>query len=369
MASETTKQEVQVQLTSRADTSGFSQFEGASDRLVASKNRQAQANALLVDSERRVRTNLIDTVSSFANAKDSTQALAGAVTHLSEVFNIGFAGAVIAGVGAALVSAFDKGEEALKSMGEELDRQLESAGDLLEEIQGIKQTAERREGKALGKEEKEDQAKNAQLQNPGFFATVAIGAEKLFGLGSGATNFAADRQKEESLRQTILESAGALAAKNEEIKLNSGQVKGFSDRKPEENLSQAAFRSLVENADIDDEIKKKRAKDAQEAAARTARTEEEADRKAEEEKARQAREDGRDERAQASERRVTGYKVSLHDYAGAQRQEGGGGRAYSTIIVDPVVTEARKTNQLLAEINGNLKANTAAAKAPPLLAA
>ena len=107
------EENVKVDLKSTADTSGFEKFESSYNSLRAAKLSHANANGAFVDSERRVRTNLVDLVGGLSNARDGMDATAAVVQHLSEVFKVGFVGTVIAGVGAAIVEQFAKADEAI----------------------------------------------------------------------------------------------------------------------------------------------------------------------------------------------------------------------------------------------------------------
>ena len=91
------EENVKVDLQSSADTTGFEKFEASYNSLAAAKQENIRANGIFSDSERRVRVNLADLVTGLGGAQDGTQALSLAVGHLSEVFELGFAGGFFLG--------------------------------------------------------------------------------------------------------------------------------------------------------------------------------------------------------------------------------------------------------------------------------
>ena len=353
------EENVKVDLQSSADTTGFEKFEASYNSLAAAKQENIRANGIFSDSERRVRVNLADLVTGLGGAQDGTQALSLAVGHLSEVFELGFAGTVIAGVGAALIAQFskvteeiEKTETAMKKTGEELD-------NLEREVTGVKLTPAEQHTAKIAQQSKDIDAEREQTESRGIFKMIRLGLSDLFG-----------GTMREDLRKQLEESNQALSHLSK-IAREEGDVEAKSYTRQfgptvAEKPNNVAFEQLVKEQEDQQDFAARQKKIADEKAATAKRSTEETAKEAarvsqEQERAAAAAES---QAARDEEPRRSG-RIQAHIYAGAQRSVGGGGGVYSTIVRDPVVEEARKHTNLLTEIANSVKVLKSPAPAIP----
>lgn len=354
------QENVTVDLKSTADVSGFQKFESSYNSLRAAKTAHIAGNDLLVQSERRVRTNLTDLVTGLGSARDGMDATANVVQHLSEVFKIGFAGTVIAGIGAAIVEQFSKADEAIAKTRAEVEKTGHDLRELDDEIEGRTRSKIEREEEEFKKQTESVRKQSDEISNPGFFKTAAIGLSVITG-GEGALRdyqaaAAANLRNQAELQKV----GGELAVKkvNDEFsRIDDTSGFTFSKEKPKEadNVDLAALAAIE---DAKSEQDKRTKEEAARTAAAAARTKEEAEKSAAREKARAAEAAARQEAKEEKASDRTQH-IKAHIVAGGDRQLGGGGGVYSVITQDPVVEEARKHTTLLTEISNTLKATSA----------
>ena len=360
------EENVRIDLKSTADTAGFEKFESGYNTLRAAKQSHIGVNNDFVESERRVRTNLVDLVDSLAQARDGFEATSSAVKNLSEVVELGFAGTVIAGIGAAIIEQFAKADQAIKATTDNILKSIDTLKALNDEITGRKISPELKNEQALRKEETGFLQTSHQIGS-GFFGKASIGLENLFGIGSGATNYR-QAQADQALRGTILQSdmtAEAIKKVNDAFQA-ADKINDFtwSKEKPktgelgtidfqnalkadEENA--AAELKAAEEKGRSDRASSEASKKSDEAAKQEAKQSAEAQDQAAREEARQDTADSRPER------------ISAHIYAGKQRELGGGGGVYSVITRDPVLDENRKQTGIQADIANMLKSHFSSA--------
>lgn len=343
-------EEVKVDLASTADTSGFDKFTQSYNTLAAAKRDHTAANDLFVESERRVRTNLSNLVSGLSSAQDATQATASAIQHLSEVFQIGFAGTVIAGVVAALITQLGKVNEEVKTTTEDIKKEAQDLADLEDEINNVKRTPEEKHARTLQGDFDKNTDRLDDLQNPGFFHAVALGISDVFG-GNMSATLAKQQGDEMANREKILHMMGENGAKAEDAKLDYHPIAGLGTEKAQNN----SFEQAVVEANNQAEIEAKNQREAQEKGEADKRADEAAARVADhlaEEKEKQAAAESRaDEKEdKADDRPERAERIKAHIIAGGQRSQGGGGGAYSVITRDPVVDEVRKQTSILTDI-------------------
>jgi hypothetical protein len=360
------EQEVVASLRSKADTSGFAAFKAAQDGLAGSAHHATEANNVFVESERRVRTNLVDTVSGIANAKDSTEALSEAVAHLSEIFELGAVGMVAAGVGAAIVEQFSKAEQQVKATAQSIEEATAKASEMQERLSGHQRSEQDKDKDQIRKMGK-DLAASRENQGSTFTReNLLLGFNKL----SGGMLFQDDVEQ----IQKNQENQGELGAKIEQLTLANGRAETYA--KPVRDKELTRVNEDFTRQGIKQEEEDQRAGEAglraqKAATAEAARLSEEQKRKegaAASEKERQAQRTEREEAKQESKEGkdlVKPGNVHLQTIAGHQREIGGGGRAASVITIDPAVVEQRRTNTLLTEISQTLKG---ARSAPPPVA-
>ena len=407
---------VQVDLKSTADTSGFEKFNASYNTLAASKAKAGQANEVFVQSERRVRSNLSDLVSGLSGAKDGTDAAKVSLERLSEVFNVGFAGAVIGGVGAAILGVVTKTREQFESVGAEIDKMIDKTRDLKEQFEGIELSPQEKGQRELDAQVKQWQEARDKLMHPGLIAGVGtlLGDVGAYGLGFGRAPgeaFAAAVAKSDAERQALQEAQNALGnpegrqrraeaeerkkaaeanvkAREQAFRLQA-EVEDSNRRLSEESMTPAqrgaaikqrigvleataksdlaegtpqgevrAYEILLKKNELQKEYNQLIAeqKKLQDEAAATAQKE--ADIKArklaeETEKAEAAAE--RQAAKEEGRPEKAGGNVRATILAGSQRAMGGGGGVYSVVQRDPVVDEARKHTTLLTDIAQSVK--------------
>lgn len=344
------EENVKVDLQSTADTSGFEKFEASYNSLAAAKRENITANGLFVDSERRVRTNLADLVTGLGSARDGTQAVSVAIGHLSEVFQIGFAGTVVAGVGAALISQFskvteeiEKTEAAIKKTGEDLD-------ELGREIEGKRLTPTEERAAKLQKTEEALAQERAETASTGVFKMIRLGISNLFGGTMGEDL----RKQEAEINRRQLQAfnlTGRNAQQNEDARLDA-----ILTPAPKAKVQNVAFEQLVKEQEDQQDFDIRQKKVDAEKAAAARRLSDEMSRAAEK-TAKEAEKAAAASDREAEKERTPGRpgRVEAHIYAGSQRQYGGGGGVYSVITRDPVVAEARKHTELLTDIANSVK--------------
>ena len=360
------EENVRIDLKSTADTAGFEKFESSFNTLRAAKQSHIGVNNDFVESERRVRTNLVDLVDSLAQARDGFEATSSAVKNLSEVVELGFAGTVIAGIGAAIIEQFAKADQAIKATTDNILKSIDTLKALNDEITGRKISPELKNEQALRKEETDFLQTSHQIGS-GFFGKASIGLENLFGIGSGATNNR-QAQADQALRGTILQSdmtAEAIKKVNDAFQA-ADKINDFtwSKEKPKtgelgtidfqnalkaDEDSAAAELKAAEEKGRSDRASSEASKKSDEAAKQEAKQSAEAQDQAAREEARQDTADSRPER------------ISAHIYAGKQRELGGGGGVYSVITRDPVLDENRKQTGIQADIANMLKSHFSSA--------
>lgn len=364
------QQNVKIRLESNADTSGFKNFEGATRSLTAAKREASESNLGLVESERRVRSNLEGFVKGLSESKDATSAVASSISHLSEVFNIGFGATVIAGVGSSLIEQFGKADEAIDATAKHISSLKDEVEALKNEIEGIKVPESVTQGKKLDKlQDQLDEAQD-QAKNPGFFGTALIGAENILGTGD------AERRRSKAVKEALQGQQGISDAKvalivKDALSVPASTLK-FSDRAAPTHAQETEFELQRQNRDADtkEAIAKdqQRQKDeAQKAAERAAA--DAAKKKDQEEKAaeRAAALAAKEAAKEANQPEAT-LRAKLNVVAGSSRALGGGGGVFSTIRFDPVVEEARKHTALLTDISNTLKSQDQAGPEPALAA-
>lgn len=339
-------EEVRLPLVSTADTSGFEKFQASYNSLAAAKGAHARQNDLFVDSERRVRSNLEGFVKGLGDARDATQATSQGIAHLSEVFALGFTGTIVAGVASTLIDQFGKVDTAVKKVIEDIQHGIEKSTELVRKLEGLREGA----GQPIVKQVQSDvnayqktaAAANANespwlraLAGLSDVVTKAAIRAATFGLYSRGPNFggkmdaaqAQERQKLAQYSAVVSKEVQALPHAIEEAKTtDANALFGHKLKDDEDN-----YRSMI---------------DAQNSALRETIKNEGKPGKAKVERPSESEDDGR---------QITGYKPHLTTLAGSQRQQGGGGRAYSVLTFDPVVEEARKHTILLTQISNSLK--------------
>lgn len=343
------EESVKVDLQSSADTTGFDKFEASYNSLRAAKEENIRANGLFSDSERRIRANVDELVTGLAGAHDATEAVSVAVNHLSEVFELGFSGTIIAGLAATFIEQFskvtqeiDKTDASIKKTGEDID-------DLERQVQGVKLTpAEERAGK-ITKVGEQLRTERAEAESTGIFKMIRLGFSNLFG-GSLGEDI---RKQETELNRRQLQVftlAGKNAAEGEEAKL--GQILSPTPRGKVENV---AFEQLVREQEDQQELAARAKKLQEDRDAQAKRAAMEAAKDAERAAAERDRAAAAADREAEKEEPRRTNRIQAHIYAGAQRAVGGGGGVYSTIVRDPVVEESRKHTTLLTEIANSVK--------------
>jgi hypothetical protein len=363
------EENVKVDLKSTADTTGFDKFEASYNSLRAAKQQHVQSNEVLVDSERRVRTNLSDLVVGLSQSESAADATSIAIKHLSEVFQLGFAGGILGGVVAAIIGAFNKADEAIAKTREGIEKSVDELKTLDEEITGRKLSPELKEEQGLRKQQTDFAASQFEIDHPGFVRMAAMGAENLFGVGSSSTNYKASIS-DQALRAGVMQQATTdLAVKrvNESFTKIAASVDNFSWGKGKPEVGKLGTRDfeLALEAEEGDKAAAARASEqagkAERAAAEADRKKEEAAReearKANEAQAAAAREEAKDERDESRQGRI---KATI--LAGSQRQLGGGGGVYSVITRDPVLEENRKQTTIQTDIASMLRNMAASAR-------
>jgi hypothetical protein len=350
-------QDISVTLRSRADTSGYQQTAQAVRGLNAAKYDATKQNATFVDSERRLRTNLIDTVSGLASAKNGTDAAAVAMTHLSEVFKLSADAVIALGIGGIIVSEFGKAQQAIEELGKSLGVLGEQLSDFLDKAHGVEPSAQQTAQREVKHLAEQVQEKENQLKHPGFFGGAAIGAAVIGNaLGLGGEGTVEDIKKNvEQLQQLKSQLAQAQAYANNPAnfaKLGAKELKG-----EQAHVTEESARQEIEQERADEEHAKQVYDARQKARADATRQAEEERRKAgsvDREKAKQDARQSRDESRAESRSDSAAGREEVKIIAGHQREIGGGGRAYS-VVVDPAVEEARKHTTLLQDIASTLK--------------
>lgn len=410
------EQDVKVNLGSKADTSGFDRFIGKTDELAAAKGRSRRENELFVDSERKIRANLSELVLGLGESKSAVEAASLSLAHLSEVFEVGFAGSVIGGVGAAVISMVSKTKEEFKTLGDQIEKDEEKAHSLTQSLNGIKETDTEKSQNQINALAASYQAANDKITKMGFLDRVFKGTAMgigdfggaIFGTEGGSEEFLHDMAENLALAKRIQAAQNALndpTARNqakrredakkqlEEDKKTLGEVDKLKqealDREhelqfdqmhnpqKEEDLKQRmAILEAVRQSDLGEDtpggekraaenrlkiiglqkelnaLQKQDADDKERAAAAAEKEREAREKQLAKEKAAEGDEDTEEEPT----KEILGYRFRLESKAGSQRALGGGGGAYSVLMADPVVTESRKQTGLLTEINSTLKA-------------
>ena len=361
------EENVRIDLKSTADTAGFEKFESSFNTLRAAKQSHIGVNNDFVESERRVRTNLVDLVDSLAQARDGFEATSSAVKNLSEVVELGFAGTVIAGIGAAIIEQFAKADQAIKATTDNILKSIDTLKALNDEITGRKISPELKNEQALRKEETGFLQTSHQIGS-GFFGKASIGLENLFGIGSGATNYR-QAQADQALRGTILQSdmtAFAIKKVNDGFQAAGDKINDFtwSKEKPKTGeLGTIDFQNALK-ADEDNAAAELKAAEEQ---GRSDRASSEASKKSDEAAKREAKQSSEAQDAAAREAAKGDAadsrpeRISAHIYAGKQRELGGGGGVYSVITRDPVLDENRKQTGIQADIANMLKSHFSSA--------
>ena len=356
------EQQVTATLVSKADTTGFREFKAANDQFVGARREATTANGLFVESERRVRTNLMGTLEGIFQAKDASAALASSVEHLSEVFQVGALGAIAGGVAGVIIEQFSKAEQAIDKVGQSLEEQSTKAGELLDRLEKVKDSQQSRDRQDIGK--MAGSLTSARESESGVFnmGNLMRGLNLVSG---GALFDDAVRKMDENQKKQE-----TLARQVQQATLLAGNPKTYEDRAKLE--ADAADKRRVNEDMARDELKQERdfqeqgkayAETQKKAADEAARLKKEQDTKAaydaEEKKkaadraaAAEAKQESKEDRQMVKEGRV-----HLDVIAGSQRQMGGGGGAFSVITQDPAVVEQRRTNSILTEIAGALKAS------------
>ena len=334
---------VQVHLRSGSDTSGFEKFEAAYNRAQASNKSFAASNDLLVNSERRVRSNLSDLVSDLGRSKDVADVARTSLNRLSEVFNVGFAGAVIGGVGAAIIGLVSQANQEFRTIGDQMDKLIDRAHKLKEEIEGVILTPKEKHQRDIDSQAAELEAARDKLAHPGAAAVfgTALGLVGWFLTGGLIQNPGDAIRKafaeNDKARQAIQEEQNALGARAPGVlNFGTGKPRGVGTIEFERAVEHEDFvKAMAEKND-----KEKKAKD--EAAAKAAKEKERLDAHAAKEEAKEEKSDIHREHAS---------NIRFHVSAGSSRQQGGGGGVFGGVIRDPVVEETRKTNSQLAQSN------------------
>lgn len=330
---------VVASLVSKADTSGFEKFESATTRLNQRRREGIQIAGDLLQSERRVRTNLIDTVAGLAQARTGTDAVAIAVTHLSEVFKIGLGATVIAGVAGAIISQFSKAQETIDQMSESVKKTGQDLDDFLDKLRGVEQSPQRQAEKETSRfrEDLEKRKKELQAFQGGFFSMAALGASKLTGGIIGGDT-------EEKYRQEVfgIQAAEAKLRQAEQLVRNpvtfTAKRDAAAERRESDRVQEAFTRQGIELERQDQErararveISKKAGEEERRQQEQATRARMEADKAAAEEQKRLEHEAAK-ENEKGSDRQVIGFRTRLQTFVGGQRTEGGGGRAYSVMV-------------------------------------
>lgn len=357
-------QEVQANLVSKADTSGFREFKAANDQFVGARREATGANGLFVESERRVRANLMGTLQGIFQAKDASAALASSVEHLSEVFQVGALGAIAGGVAGVIIEQFSKAGAAIDKVGESLEAQTTKASELLDRLGKINHSQQSKD--------KDDISKMS-----GALTEARSGESGVFNMGNlmrGISLVTGGALFDDAVRKMDAnqKKQETLARDVQQATLLSGNPKSYED-KAKKDADAAEKRRVTEDmarqelSQEHDFAEQGRAyaeaqKKASEEAAhlksdqdRKAAQEAEEKKKASEREAKAAaKEEAKDEKTTTKEART-----KLDVIAGSQRQMGGGGGVYSVLTQDPAVVEQRRTNSILTEIAGALKSKGA----------
>lgn len=346
-----------IDLTSRADVSGFRQFEQASKQMNSAKREGREANGLLEDSERRVKSAFEESVMYMGNARNAADALGQTVMHLSEAFKLGFAGSVIAGVAGAVIEAFSRVDEALEKTNGEIQKTSDSLDALLEKATNKKANPQDAMQRELDTLTQQTEAQEKETSSTGFFKMLELGFSNMLGSGEMGKELQKQREdlekahvKELQIQTAIGQARGdALAKEGNDAVAHFAAVEAkMRARNGSEGLRQFGEQAQAQER-AQDQAKETAAKNARASAEAKKQADDEAKRAAAE-KARQAKEAS--EASMHDARReimAESHGARLHVVAGAQRAIGGGGGAYS-VVEDPAVAELRKQTMLLQEI-------------------
>lgn len=365
------EENVKIDLTSRADVSGFQQFEQASTRLTTAKLEGTKANSLLVDSERRVRSNLMDSLTGFATAKDMTDGVSSAINHLGDILNIGFGGAILGGIASGLVELFGRADAAIQQTTEQLKAAGDAAEATINKIQGIQPTEQQTLKDQISKQM--EMLQRAQNSDAGFFNmnNLVQGLNIISGgtaFEGNVKNIQLDQAQQARLQEDITQES-LLAGNPKNFNKAKADANADEKRRIQEDFARQEFASEKEFQDQGkafSEAQKRTAEEAQ-------RTKEDADRKAKDaadEKAKAAarsKETANKEEAKAADEILKPGKIHATILAGSQRQLGGGGGVFSSITIDPAVVEAKKQTSLQQQMLALLQKGQASG--PPLAVA
>lgn len=355
---------VRIDLTSRADVSGFREMETASLQFNAAKREGAKANDVLVESERRVRSNLVETVAGLAQARSGTEAVASSVTHLSEIFKIGLGGTVIAGVVGAIVEQFAKAQAAIEETGKSLLATGEQADALLEKLKGIQDNGAGAAKRDIAKQEEE--LAKAQQSDSGFMSNLIRGINRVSGgalFEDSAEQLDKNRANAASLQAKITQE-GLLAGNPGSFDRDKRAEEAKRDAAEKERVQEDFYRQAMDSEKREDEESPRQLAENKRQADEQARVKAEADKRAQEQAAEKARAAARaeatEQRADEREAKKEGQadkpgRIRADIVAGGSRQMGGGGGVFSAVTADPAVLEARKQTSLQQEILGALR--------------
>lgn len=346
------EENITIDLTSRADVSGFRKFEEAAGRTNQAKREGAEASFRLADSERRVKSAFEESIMYMGEAQNASEAVGQSLMHLTEAFQLGFAGSVIGGVAGAIIQNFGKAREEIEKLVDEVNKTGEALDNLERKVSGKQMSKSEGLMAELQKQIQAQEKEKDALQHPGFWGTIATGFQKMmggdFGQKDAMKKLAEQSKKDQEIAAKIGEmQADEMAApfqkqfaKFEKAAQKAGGRSGGMGLK--EFGEEAEFQEQTED------LAKKAAVKTDKANAAAEKKQEAAQLRAE--KAAESAAERQAKRDLAAESK----SPKLHVVAGSQRAMGGGGGAYS-IVEDPAVTELRKQTTLLQEIARNGK--------------